>query len=113
MVIVPSAFPVSTADASGAASRTVRTRLPMGRIMGGLQFVRGESTRTVGRMPPMLMRRGAVIPLLLLFASFAGDAGAAKPNADATAKLLEAAASGDQDTILAAVAAGGDPNARD
>ena len=61
----------------------------------------------------MLMRRRAAILILLLMASFAVRALAAKPNAVATAKLLEAAASGDENGILAAVAAGGDPNARD
>jgi len=38
---------------------------------------------------------------------------AAKPNAKATKELLEAAASGDEDTILATLAAGADPNVRD
>jgi len=37
----------------------------------------------------------------------------AAPKSKATQQLLEAAASGDEDTILAALAAGADPNARD
>lgn len=49
--------------------------------------------------------------LPLLFATFSIQA--AKPNAKATAALLEAAANGDEDDILAALAAGADPNARD
>jgi ankyrin repeat protein len=50
--------------------------------------------------------------LLLLFFLFAQVANAAKPSA-ATAKLLEAAGNGDEDAILAAIAAGADVNARD
>lgn len=60
----------------------------------------------------MNVRLCAVLSLLLVTASFPMDA-APKFNAAATAKLLEAAAGGDQDDILEAIAAGADPNARD
>jgi len=59
-----------------------------------------------------ISRRCAALSLLL-FLSFAGQAAAAKPNAEATARLLQAATAGDEDDILEAIAAGGDANARD
>lgn len=64
----------------------------------------------------MSMQRMWVAGLVICVAF---SAGAAKPPAKSAAKskateqLLEAAASGDEDNILAALAAGGDPNARD
>src|SRR5947199_9193523 len=64
----------------------------------------------------MSMQRVWVAGLVICVAF---SAGAAKPPAKpaakskATQRLLEAAASGDEDNILAALAAGGDPNARD
>src|SRR5437867_12277009 len=102
MVIVPSALPVSIADANGAASRNARTRPPIWRrVIGASLFnsdrVTGESTRTVARMSLLSIgqeafmhkRCGVAISLLVFTASFAGEASAAKPNAEATAKLLE------------------------
>jgi ankyrin repeat protein len=60
----------------------------------------------------MSVRRCAAIALLFLLPSFAGEA-AAKSNPEATARLLAAAAGADEDGILAAIAAGGNANARD
>lgn len=59
----------------------------------------------------MSFRNGCAIALIFLFLPM--TLAAAKPNSEATAKLLEAAAAGDEDAILAAIAAGADVNARD
>jgi ankyrin repeat protein len=61
----------------------------------------------------MLRYHRAAIAVVLLFLSLAHTAAAAKFDAEATARLLASAAKGDEDGILAAVAAGADPNARD
>ncbi len=58
-------------------------------------------------------KRCGVAISLLVFTAFVGEASAAKPNPEATAKLLEAATAGDENGVLAAVAAGADANARD
>jgi len=63
----------------------------------------------------MLVRRCTAISLLVVLATSAAAAYAAGPKekSETTAQLLTAAAGGDEDGILAAVAAGADPNARD
>ncbi len=78
-----------------------------------MRTVARMSLRSIGQEAIMHKRGRVAIPLLLFFASFAGEADAAKPNPEATAKLLEAATAGDEDRVLAAVAAGADANARD
>jgi ankyrin repeat protein len=57
--------------------------------------------------------RRVAIALLVLLSSFVGEAAVTKSNPEASAKLLAAAERGDEDNILAAIAAGGDANARD
>jgi len=71
------------------------------------------SLLSIGQEAIMHKRCRVAISLLVLIASFAGEASAAKPNPEATAKLLEAAEAGDEDGVLSAIAAGADANARD
>lgn len=59
------------------------------------------------------MKSRLALILFLLIALAGLEARAAKFNAAATKDLLAAAAEGDEDGILAAIAAGADPNARD
>ena len=54
-----------------------------------MRTVARMSLRSIGQEAIMHKRGRVAIPLLLFFASFAGEADAAKPNPEATAKLLE------------------------